>query len=48
MGEERKAYNVLVGMPEEKRPLGRLRLRLEDGIRMYLGWGDGVDSVGSG
>jgi hypothetical protein len=27
MGEERKVYNVLVGQPEGKRPLGRPRLR---------------------
>jgi hypothetical protein len=34
----------------EKRPLGRLRYRWEDGIRMDLremGWGCRVDSVGS-
>jgi hypothetical protein len=34
MGEERKVYKVLVGMPEGKRPLGRRRCRWEDGIRM--------------
>jgi hypothetical protein len=33
-GEERKLYNVLVGKPEGRRPLGRLRHRWEDGIRM--------------
>jgi hypothetical protein len=41
-GEERKLYRVLVGKPEGKRPLGRPRLRWEDGIRMDLreiGWG---------
>jgi hypothetical protein len=36
MGEERKVYKVLVGKPEGKRPLGRLRRRWEDGIRMDL------------
>jgi hypothetical protein len=36
MGEERKVYKVLVGKPEGKRPLGRLRLRWEDEIRMDL------------
>jgi hypothetical protein len=36
MGEERKAYKVLVGRPEGKRPFGRPRRRLEDGIRMDL------------
>jgi hypothetical protein len=41
MGEERKVYKVLVGKPKGKRPLGRLRRRWEDGIRMDLretGW----------
>jgi hypothetical protein len=41
MGEERKVYKVLVGKPEGKRPLGRLKRRWEDGIRMDLrqiGW----------
>jgi hypothetical protein len=35
-------FRVLVGKPEEKRPLGRPRSRWEDGIRMDLreiGWG---------
>jgi hypothetical protein len=36
MGEERKAYRVLVGKPEGKRPLGRPRRRWEDWIRMDL------------
>jgi hypothetical protein len=36
MGEKRKAYKVLVGKPEGKRPLGRPRRRWEDGIRMDL------------
>jgi hypothetical protein len=36
IGEERKLYRVLVGKPEEKRPLGRPRHRWEDGIRMEL------------
>jgi hypothetical protein len=34
MGEERNVYKVLMGKPEGKRPLGRLRRRWEDGIRM--------------
>jgi hypothetical protein len=34
MGEERKVYKVLAGKPEGQRPLGRPRLRWEDGIRM--------------
>jgi hypothetical protein len=36
MGEERKVYRVLVGKPEEKRPLGRVRRKWEDGIRKDL------------
>jgi hypothetical protein len=42
MGEGRDVYRVLVGKPEGKRPLGRPRLRWEDGIKMDLreiGWG---------
>ena len=36
MGEGRGAYRVLVGKPEGKRSLGRLRRRLEDNIKMNL------------
>ncbi|KAJ4435542.1 hypothetical protein ANN_18158 [Periplaneta americana] len=36
MGEARNAYRVLVGRPEEKRPLGRPRRRWEDNIKMDL------------
>jgi hypothetical protein len=36
MGEGRGVYMVLVGKPEGKRPLGRLRRRWEDNIRMDL------------
>jgi len=36
MGEERRAYRVLVGKPEGKRPLGRPRRRWVDDIRMDL------------
>jgi hypothetical protein len=44
MGEMRNLYKILVGKPEDKRPLRRPRHRWED-IRMYLkeiGW-EGVD-----
>jgi hypothetical protein len=37
------AYRLLVGKPEERRPLGRQRHRWLDNIRMNLvevGWGD--------
>jgi hypothetical protein len=34
MGERRGVYRVLVGKPEGKRPLGRLRHRWEDNIKM--------------
>ena len=33
MGEDRGVYRVLVGKPEGKRPLGRLRRRWVDNIR---------------
>ena len=36
MDEERGAYRVLVGKPEEKRPLGRPRRRWVDNIGMDL------------
>jgi hypothetical protein len=36
MGESRGMYRVLVGKPEEKRPLGRPRHRWEDNIKMDL------------
>jgi hypothetical protein len=37
MGVVRGAYNMLVGRPEGRRPLGRPRRRWEDNIKMYLG-----------
>jgi len=36
MGESRGVYRVLVGKPEEKRPLGRFGRRWEDNIKMDL------------
>jgi hypothetical protein len=36
MGEVRGAYNILVGRPEGRRPLGRPRRRWEDNIMMDL------------
>jgi hypothetical protein len=47
-GEERNANRLLVGNPEEKRPLGRPRCRWVDNIKTNLGevgWGD-VDWIG--
>jgi len=41
MGEMRNSYNILVGKPEGKRPLGRTKRRWEDNIAMDLtkiGW----------
>jgi hypothetical protein len=43
IGEVRGAYNILVGKPEGRRPLGRPRRRWEDNIKMGLreiGFGD--------
>jgi hypothetical protein len=48
MGEKRNTHKLLVGKPEEWRPLGRPRRRWVDNIRMDLeevGWGD-VDWIG--
>jgi hypothetical protein len=42
MGERRGAYRALVGKSERRRPLGRLRRRWEDNIKMdflEVGWG---------
>jgi hypothetical protein len=36
MGEKRNVYRLLVGKPEGKRPLGRLRRRWIDNVKMYL------------
>jgi hypothetical protein len=41
--EKRNAYSLLLGKADGKRPLGRLRRRWVDNIRMDLeevGWGD--------
>jgi len=44
MGEGRGVYRVLVGRPEGKRPLGKLRRRWKDNIKMDLR-GIGIDVV---
>jgi hypothetical protein len=47
MGKKRNAFKILVGNPEERRPLGRPRRRWVDNIKMDLreiGW-DGVDWI---
>jgi hypothetical protein len=36
MGDGRRVHRVLVGKPEGKRPLGRLRRRWEDNIKTDL------------
>jgi hypothetical protein len=36
MGEKRNAYKILVGEPEGRRPLGRLRRRWVDSIKIDL------------
>jgi hypothetical protein len=46
-GENRNAYRILVGKPEGKRPLERLKRRWVDNINMDLreiGW-DGMDWI---
>jgi hypothetical protein len=46
MGKKRGAYRVLMGKPEETRPIGRPRRSWEDNTKMYLqevGWGYGLD-----
>jgi hypothetical protein len=49
MVDERGVYRILVGKPEEKRPLGRPRRRWEDNMRMDLQELDGdMDWIGSG
>jgi hypothetical protein len=47
MGEKRNAYRILVGRPEEKRPLGTPRRRWVDNIKMdfrEIDW-DGIDWI---
>jgi hypothetical protein len=47
LGEVRGAYNILVGKPEGRRPLGRPRRRWEDNIKRdfrEIGFGD-VDQI---
>jgi hypothetical protein len=47
MGKNMNAYRILVGMPEEKRPLGRPRRRWVGNIKMVLReieWG-GMDCI---
>jgi hypothetical protein len=45
MVEKRKAYRILVGKPEGRRPLGRPRRRWVDNIKMDLRaiWWGGKD-----
>jgi 3-oxoacyl-ACP reductase-like protein len=43
MGSRRGVHRILVGKPEVKRPLGRLRRRWEDNVKMdhqAVGCGD--------
>jgi hypothetical protein len=46
-GEGRSVYRVLVGRPEDKRPLGRPRRRWENDIKMDLReiWIDGANWI---
>jgi hypothetical protein len=46
MGEKRNAYEILLGKPEGKRPLGRPRRRWMGNIGMDLGEVDGMVWIG--
>jgi hypothetical protein len=37
-GDKRNVYRNSVGRPEGKEPLGRPRRRLEDDIKIHVGW----------
>jgi hypothetical protein len=46
----KKSLQGIVGRPEGKKQLGRIRHRWENGIRVgrrEIGWGCGMDSIGS-
>jgi hypothetical protein len=50
MGPKVNAYRILVGKPEGKRPLGRLKHRWVDNIKIdftEIGW-DGMDWIDLG
>jgi hypothetical protein len=49
IGEVRGAYNILIGRPEGRRPLGRPRRRWEDSIKTDLreiGFGMWIGFIG--
>jgi hypothetical protein len=48
MGERIGAYSVLVGKPEERRPLERPSRGWEDNIKIDVRWGHGLDLSGLG
>jgi hypothetical protein len=51
MKKRKNAYGIVVNKPEEKRPLGRPRLKWEDNINMEfqeMRLGYGLDLSGSG
>jgi hypothetical protein len=50
MKERRGVYRVLVGKPDEEKPLGRPRRKWNENIKMDLQWnvGVGLDRNGSG
>jgi hypothetical protein len=45
-GKRKDACRALVGKPEERRPLGRIRLRWEDNIKMIFDkWNGDMDWI---
>jgi hypothetical protein len=46
MGEKRNAYRILVGKPEENRPLGRQRRRGWTILKWILEREDGMEWIG--
>jgi hypothetical protein len=46
MADMKNSYKILVRKPEGKRPLGRLRYRLEDNVKMDMKDRHRIGSIG--